>query len=634
MARKHREPARVQAPGVDPYQTAGLAPSFFKFTEPWGICGEDYVRPLNVTKYPFKMPLGWASGLIADKHLRAPVSIVLEPISGDRLATQINRTVSQADSQPGDGMLSYTERAAKQFQAENAAQINAMLLNENSRIFEATCYAVLRAEQPSDLARDKNYLNDRVMDACGACVEKQLSNTRAAFFAASPCLSPDEAGRLAYGVPMPAETVAMGEFMQAFGFDDMEGVMIGSDPRGGGPLRLNLHMHTESRPNGNIAIVAESGYGKSHLMKLISINEHLIYGTRLMVLSDPDSEYGRACARVGGEVTDPVGKLSPFEPRNVSTEATPDDGADDAALYYARARAERVLSTQVPFLKTFIQTAWPIVDDATAAYLGRPITEVYRACGIDETTTFEQYYAGSQAFPDFAALYAEILREVKEADAEGDTRRGDALYRAATAIEDVAVGYDAETWNTHESFNPNSTFVVIDTSGLSSDKNVAAAQLYNIVMWAWSQIRGHRFDDESYTRVVLDELSSIVNKKSPRAAEMVADMVRRVRKYNAGVMFAFQTFGSLREEEIEEAGKTILDCCTYKFFGAQTGTEPGSNLWQVQQYLSLTDQARDALAAAPRGTFIVTIGKHDKTWTRVDAPPRWMSELFGRAGGR
>lgn len=634
MARRHSEPARTQAPGVDPYQTAGLAPSFFRFTEPWGICGEDYVRPLNVAKYPFRMPLGWASGLIADEALRAPVSLVLEPISGDRLATQINRTVSQADSQPGDGMLSYTERAAKQFQAENAAQINAMLLNENSRIFEATAYAVLRASEPSELSGAKSQLNNSVMNSCGARVEKQLSNTRGAFFAASPCLTPDEAGRLAYAVPMPAETVAMGEFMQSYGFDDMEGVMIGTDPRGGAPIRLDFLKHSDARPNGNIAFMAESGYGKSHAMKLIAISEHLIYGTRLLVLSDPDSEYGRACVKFGGDLTDPVGKLSPFEPRNVTTAESPDEGDDDAAAYYARARATRVLSAQVPFLKTFIQTAWPIVDDATASYLGRPITAVYNAVGIDDETTFEEYYAGPQRFPDFADLYREIMEEVKQADAEGDARRGDALYRAATAIEDVAVGYDASVWNTHDSFGPASEFVVVDTSGLSGDKNVAAAQLYNIFMWAWSEVRSHRFDGDGYTRIVLDELASIVNEDYPKVANMVADMVRRVRKYNAGVMFATQTFGSLRAKDIAAAGKTILDCTAYKFFGSQSGNEAGSNLNEVQQYLSVTDQVRDELGRAEKGVFLASIGKRDKTWVRIDPPPDWMPALFGRSGGR
>lgn len=634
MARKHSEPGRAQAPGVDPYQTAGLAPSFFRFTEPWGICGEDYVRPLNVAKYPFRVPLGWASGLVADEALRAPVSLVLEPISGERLATQINRTVSQADSQPGDGMLSYTERAAKQFQAENAAQINAMLLNENSRIFEATAYAVLRASEPSELRGAKSQLNNSVMNSCGARVEKQLSNTRGAFFAASPCLSPDEAGRLAYAVPMPAETVAMGEFMQSYGFDDMEGVMVGTDPKAGAPIRLNFQVHSDARPTGNIAFVAESGNGKSHAMKLISITEHLVYGTRLLVLSDPDSEYGRAAVKFGGEVTDPVGKLSPFEPRNVSNADTPDEGDGDAAAYYARARATRVISAQVPFLKTFIQTAWPIVDDATASFLGRPISEVYKAVGIDEDTTFEEYFAGPQVFPDFADLYRELMAEVKQADAEGDSRRGDALYRAAAAIEDVAIGYDASVWNTHESFRTDTDFVVVDTSGLSGDKNVAAAQLYNIFMWAWSEVRSHRFDDDSYTRIVLDELASIVNEKSPRAAEMVADMMRRVRKYNAGVMFATQTFGSLRVEKIAEAGKTILDCTSYKFFSAQSGKGRGSNLGEVQEYLSLTDQVRDELGGAEKGVFLAVIGKRDKTWVRIDPPPEWMPALFGRSGGR
>ena len=132
----------------------------------------------------------------------------------------------------------------------------------------------------------------------------------------------------------------------------------------------------------------------------------------------------------------------------------------------------------------------------------------------------------------------------------------------------------------------------------------------------------------------MDELNSIVNKENPAATAQIADMVRRVRKYNAGVMFAFQVVNSLLDEEIRTEGQIILDNCVYKFFGSQTGKQAGGNLWQAQQYLALTDKVRDELGKAARGHFILSIGKKDKTWVHVDCIEPWEFEVFGRGGGK
>lgn len=636
MARKRTEDARRRGKvEVDPYAVAGVSPSYMMFQEAYGICGEDYVRPLNVTKFPFKIPIGWGASYVGSKSLHAPVALVLDPISGDRLNAQINRTVNMATPQMGDGMLTYTERAQKRFQAENAEQINAMLLNENARLFDVTVYAVLRGDSPDELKREKDYFDDLVSNTTRARAEKQLSNTQAAFFAASPCVMPDEAARLAYSVPMPAETVAMAELSQSYGFDDAEGVLLGSD-NNGGAVRLDFHTHGEARPNGNIACIAESGNGKSTLIKHITVNEHLLYDTNLVVASDPDSEYGHACLAFGGEITDPIKKISPFEPRNVSNleAGESDEGDGEAAEFSARALRERVLSNHIPFLKTFLQMAFPLIDDNTASYLGAPIAKIYGDYGVEPDTTFAEYYARGLEFPVMEDLYLELRAEADQAAAEGMGLKAEALTRASQAIEDAAVGYDRGNWNTRERFESNAKFVVVDTSGLSSDEAVRSAQLYNILMWAWSRVRSHRFSNNAYTRIVMDELNSIVNPQNLKATAQIADMMRRVRKYNAGMFIACQVINSLLgDESIRTNGTIILDNCVYKFFGSQTGKAAGQNLWQAQQYLTLTDNVRDQLGQAGRGKFIATIGKHDKTWVNVDAVEDWEFKLFGRGGG-
>lgn len=639
MARKRKAQEGFSGKvAVDPNAAASLNVPYLKFTSSYGACSSYSFKMLNLTNYPDRMRLGWGASMLDSRNTRSPVAVVMQPLTGERLNAQINRTVNMAEPQMGDGMLTYTERSRKRHQAENAAQLNSMILQENAKIFDTTVYMLVRSDSEQSLDKQADSLSKKVGPATGCKAAKQLSNTQAAFFAASPFALPDEAGTNAFAEAMPAQTVALAEFPQSFGFDDGSGVMIGLD-KNGGTVRLDMHTHTEARPNGNIGFVSESGNGKSTAMKHISISEHVLYDTMLIVATDPESEYAKACLECGGEITDPISKLSPFEPRNIAG-ADSADGDDDmdaeAASYFAAAREECVLSNHIPFLKTFLSMAFPLIDAETASFLGDPITAIYANHGVTPETTFAEYYRQGLGFPDLAELYHELRREEEATAKAGRNDESRALARAAQAVKDAAVGYDAKRWNTHERFTPSTKFVVIDTSRLASlQAHEKAAQLYNILMWTWSMVRSHRFSNDGYTRIVMDELSSVVNGDNLAATSQIADMMRRVRKYNAGVLFAVQTIGSLLEDEkIKKDGKIILDNSAYKFFGSQTGNSEGNNLRLSQEYLALTDKMRDELGGAGRRMFIAAIGKHDKTWVTFDEIAPWEAEMFGKGGGR
>lgn len=634
MAVKHIEQTRDKKVKVNPYLVASLSPSFLRFKEGHGICGEGCFKPLMTTKYPFKMLPGWARGLFS-RSVKAPVAFVCRPIGGAENDKMVNRTVAMNEPQPGDGMLSYTELAARRFQAQQAAEINTMIQREGTKMFGVTGYVLARGETLDDLRRNKDAAETSFHNTSSALLEHQLSNTQSAFWRCSPASLPDEPGRLAYETPMPAETLGLAGFFESNGYDDLLGIPLGDDGAGGN-VRLDMHTHTDDRPNSNIAIVAPSGMGKSALMKHIGECEMDLYDVTFLQLNDIDGEYGAYARRCGGESSDPNGRLSPFEPRNITSEVNEDDDSEEAEDAKGSLN-ELVLANHIPFLKTYLQLAYPtIVEENLSIFLGEPITEIYKRCGITEATTFAEYYAGEQRFPDFRDLYYECLDESKEAFGKDDKVKGEACRLIAQVIRDEAIGYNAANSNSHERFSTSSRFVAINTSNLSKDPNIHTAQLYNILMWAWSQIRSRRFGT-GYTRVAFDELGSIFDGDNTLAKQQISEMVRRARKYNAGVMFTFQGINSLLKgsEEDVKIGTTLLDNCTYKFFGAAEGTQPGTNLYQVQEYLHLTNEARDSLAKKGKKNFVVCVGKGGRTWLTTEGSiKQWELELFGKGGGQ
>lgn len=630
---KERKAKKGAGQGVrpNPFAISSFTPPYLRFSDDEGVCGGQYVFPVNIHKWPSKLRIGWGQRL-ASKSLKAPITLVVQKADEAAIDRELNRVLSYAEPQPGDGLRSYTDLARKQKQGEDARQIIEMMLDDNESQFNVTPYLLLRADDKDELRRRFHAAGEVVRNATKARFDRQFSNLRSAFFGASPAICDDPAARDRYAVPMPALTIAMGEFFTTNGFDDGYGVPLGVDDDNG-IIRVASVVHSDEKQNGNVALIGGSGSGKSTVMKHWALMEHLLFGARVIQANDVEAEFRTLALAVGGEVTDPVGKLSPFEPRNIA--ATSDAGEDwETERYVQEALSSRVLESTIPFLKTYLRTAYPVLADddrGLSDYLGDPLTAIYAKYGITPETTFSEYYEGPQRFPMLVDLYDELLAEAAGAP---NAATKSALERIALAIKDQAVGYAAAQWNTQERFELHSKFCVIDTSHLSEDKNLRRAQLYNILMWVWGQTTGNRFGSE-YTRICFDELGSIYDGKEIDLKLQVSEIVRRARKYNAGVMFAFQGINEViqGDDDTRKLGTTMLNNCCYKLFGRSEGTNKDANLRQVQDYLNLTDQARNRLGMIERPNFLIAISKN-KNWLSATAVKDWELEMFGRGGGR
>lgn len=628
MARKHLRKPSGPAKKNNPYLINAIAPSRLEFFHPNGITDDVYFEPLYVTGFSDRQPLGWGDAFVADKETRAPVAITCYPANPADLDASINRTVSESENKIGEGMLSYTERQRKAIEAEHASMVSEMLLRDNAKIFNVCIYVILRSHSLEGLKSSKNYLMSRQVSNS---IKHVLSNTESAFYAASPFFLEDPFGMEAYSVPMPAITVAWMKILNAVGIDDAEGVLIGTDGRGG-IVRLDLETHNEERQNSNVLVVAESGAGKSSLAKHILLIEHILYDSRVIVFNDVEGEYGRLALSVGGDVAR-IGRdcnISPFEPRCIGAIDAEED--DDEEMWEAveRARNEYVLATTIPFVKTFLEMAFEISSDLLD-YLVVALEMLYADFGITTDTTFADYYAGDQQYPMMKDLY-DKLNQLSELGGEYEQFKTQ-FRRLALAVRSAAVGHDKHMWNTRTNFSSSSGFTVIDTQGISSDERIKRAQYYNLITWAWSEVRAGRFSGR-YIRLVADEAHTLINKFCIDAAMRIKDIAQRIRKYDGGLMILTPMIVDLLDESVASAGRAVAYNTTYRFFGKSSGIDKGGNLHEIQKLLNIEDEVRDELAQAGRGKFIAAVGTGECTWVTVDAISDWEFEMHGRGGGK
>lgn len=616
---------------VNPYLVNAIAPGRLEYRDTWGVTDDVYFRPMVLTKFREQQALGWCDAFVGSKELKAPVAIVCRPADSGKLAEAINRSIAKAESTLGEGMMSYTDIMRKRREAAHADEMAALLVEDNAKIFDTSIYVVLRSPERKELQSMEDYLKSSLAHYGNNAV-RQLANTRAAFMAASPFALRDDYTFETRSVPMPAITLAWGLPTGTTGMDHLEGVEIGDDGLGG-LIRLALETHVPERPNSNIFISGETGSGKSTLGKHIVLIEHVVLGAKVLVLGDPESEWGRLALNCGGDVSK-VGvdcKFSPFEPRNIgSADAEDDDGelASDYDVAAAReaARKEYVLASTIPFVKTFLQMAFKI-DPALMDYLDVALEYLYGDYGIGPETTFEEYYERGLSYPVMVELYDKLCSLSKvtpEFKPEFD--------RLAMAIRPAAIGHDRHLWNSRTSFSSSTDFTVIDTQGLSNDESIMRAQYFNILTWAWSQVRAQRFSGR-YIRLVADELHTIMNKKSVDAAYQIKNIVQRIRKYGGGIMCITPQIIDMLDKDIASAGRAVIYNSAYKFFGKASDDTPGGNLWHVKRLLNLPDDVAAKLGTAPQGKMIVSAGD-ESSWVHVNAVREWEFELFGKGGGR
>lgn len=630
MARKKiEEQQKRKGVKTNPYLVNAIAPMRLEFYAPHGVTDDVYFKIVNITSFADSQPLGWGDEFIALKEIKAPVAITCYPADASEVFASVNRTINEAESGIGFGWQTYADIQQKAIEAEYAAEITNMMLRENTKMFNCNVYVILRSEEKEGLHGARSYLNS---NQTRNVLKPLLSNTEASFFAASPLFMDDEFAAEAVASPMPAVTLAWMRFLDAAGIDDLEGVLIGSDNKGG-VVRLNLQRHTRLRPNSNILIIGETGSGKSSLAKHIILTEHLLYDTRVIVLSDPEGEYATIARAVGGDVSR-IGRdcnISPFEPRCIGALDSEDEDDEEIAEAVSRARAEYVLATTVPFVKSFLELAFAGVTSDLLDLLDVALELLYLDYGITTETTFEQYYAGDQDYPVMRDLY-DKLNELAGLHGEYE-QFSEKFGRLALAIRAAAIGHDSHMWNTKTQFGSQTGFTVIDTQGLSSDDRLKRAQYYNLITWAWSQVRAQRFSGK-HIRIVADELHTLMNKDCVDAAYQIKNIVQRIRKYDGGIMCITPMISDLMAGSIRDAGQSVAYNSAYKFFGKSSGVDKGGNLYEIQALLQLEDEVRDKLAEADRGKFIIAVGTEEKSWVNVDAIQAWEFELFGHGGGR
>ncbi|GAA3120328.1 hypothetical protein GCM10010466_09050 [Planomonospora alba] len=517
-----------------------------------GVCAT-----LAVTGYPREVAPGWLEPLLAYPG-RLDVSVHVEPVpslvASDRLRKQLARLESglRADHEHGRLLDPGAEAAA-----EDAQELASRIARGQAKLFRAAIYLTVHAASEEEL--DDACAQVRALAASLLLDARQVTFRQLQGWVSGLPFAYDNLGMrrtfdtpaLAAAFPFtsPDLTAELGPTAVLYGANTASASLVAWD--------------RFAQDNHNSVILARSGAGKSYLAKLEALRS-LYVGVEVAVI-DPEDEYARLCAAVGGaylHLGAPKVRLNPFD--------LPPRGQRDGDPLTRRAL----------FLHTLIAVMLgEPLDKAGKAALDRGIIAAYRQAGI----TIE---------PRTWSRRPPLMRDLVTALTGDDDPKA---HELAAGLAPYVTGSHRRLFDGPTTTRPDSHLIVFSLRDLPEELKAVGTLLTLDAVW-------RRVSDPRNRRprlVVVDEAWLLM--RDPEGAKFLLRMAKAARKHWAGLSVVTQDAADLLGSEI---GQAVIANSTTQILLKQAP----QTIDRVADAFHLSDGERQLLLSAERGTGLLTAG--------------------------
>ncbi len=313
--------------------------------------------------------------------------------------------------------------------------------------------------------------------------------------------------------------------------------------------------------NANIAVFGHSGAGKTHLLSVLAMGA-LAMGVQVWVV-DPEDEYGELARQLGGQAV----PLAPGSGHSLNV---------------------LDLAPEAEAVEQEVVELCSIICD-----------------GLDEIERTEVTEAARVVLGIPGAVLAD-LAGVLPPDS-----------RVARVLRRWAGGELGQLFGRPTTLDLEASMVAFGLRGVRGELLGPVYHLLAHALWARIQRRGRR------RLLILDELALLFD--HPALRRFVVGLARRLRKYDAGLVFATQNAGDLLATE---EGEVVATNPAILFLGAQRPRAAA----RLQRTYGLSAAQRAGLEAAGRGDFLLCAG-NARLSMEVVAPP-WQAAVMARARGQ
>ena len=436
---------------------------------------------------------------------------------------------------------------------------------------------------------------------------------------------------------MPSTTIAASFPMVDSVMQDPAGFCIGYSTASGYPVFVDFFTRDskKGRINSNMMVIGKSGSGKSYATKMILTN--LAADRTKMFILDPEQEYDVMTKNLGGKVidvgTNKSGILNPFhimaslEDLDAANEA--DDIENESIDDLVNKGSNKTFFTHLQFLEQFFRAILEGISSDAFETLNTLVVELYNKKGINEKTNIGKLKA--EDYPIFDDLFQLIKDKLKVTK--------DAFYRnnlliLETYIQKFATGgRNSDLWNGPTSILTDENLITFNFQTLFASKNnkLANAQMLLVFKYLNNEIiNNKRFNEQYYQRtghriarqvvIAVDEAHMFIDPDSPVALNFMAEMAKRIRKYQGMQIVITQNIKDfLGTPEIQRRSAAIINACQYSMILQLAPNDMADLLELYKSAGGINEREQEGIVTAPRGRAFFITGPMDRSFVDIVA---------------
>ena len=565
------------------------------------IDGVNY-RIFSITDYPSEVPNAWAYPLFTLDESRVVVNI--SPIDKYKAEKDLDKSLMEMEIRMQKNMRSSVKIDAQQH-VETLRELLKSIKGSNEQLFNTSIHIVakdaVKKEVRAILRQNGFKYSENFARQVDGFISSNISRLDTLV---KPVGRGIQTTSLAASFPFVSTTL-----------HDERGIYIGYNQY---PVFANFFARNNERVNSNMMIIGKSGSGKSYCTKTLLTN-FAADNTRVFIL-DPENEYEILCHNLGGKIID-VGNSTDgiFNPFHIYATLEAEEG-----------EANDGFSEHLQFLEQFYRLILPGINTDAFEMLNSITAELYRKMGIDSSTNVTELEP--EDFPIFDDLIDLVDAKLEVETNEYHLKN---LQTVRMFIEKFGTGgRNSNLWNGYASIKTNENFVCFSFRTLISNRNdiIANAQMLLVFKYLDSEIIKNRdfnlkyFADqeleEDHRRIIVavDEAHVFINKKFPIALDFMAQMAKRIRKYNGMQIIITQNIKDfVGSEEIAQQSTAVINACQYSIIMSLAPADINDLITLYRNAGGINEEEQNSIVTARRGQGFLITGPMNRTTVQIEA---------------
>lgn len=580
------------------------------------IDGRGY-RQFVISKYPIQVGNAWAYSFFSLNNVRVVMNF--SPVTKDKAERTIDRSIMEKRNR-----LSRGGKASRQIEDQTHLSTLETLItelkNNNEQLFDVNVHLTVQEQSRKEVKAVLRQNGFRVAEMFGRQVDAFISSNISRL---------DNVKQYTRG--MPTTTVASSFPFIASTMQDNRGFYIGDNEY---PVFIDFFRRDSERVNSNMMIIGKSGSGKSYATKVLLSN--LAADKTKMFILDPEEEYVPLAYNLGGKVID-VGsnKNGIINPFHIMTNLEDENSLDEKmkkAGKQVNVEEMNSLPTHLQFLEQFFQVVLEGIDSDSFETLNTLIVDLYKSKNITTKTDLSKLKATD--YPIFDDLYAMINERLKSEQ--------DPYFRRNLQVLQIYIqkfstgGRNANLWNGPTSIATNENFVSFNFRSLFANRNskLANAQMLLIFKYLNNEIINNRdfnlrYNVKRQVVIAVDEAHMFIDPKYPVALSFMAEMAKRIRKYEGMQIIITQNIKDfLGSADIQRQSSAIINASQFSMIFQLAPNDMTDLIELYKSSGGINKDEQDGIVTAGRGVCFFISGPLARTFVNIRALPN-VVELIG-----